>query len=227
MRVPMARRFFPRCLRIALLAVLIAASGGAAVARAEGVAVAVVLENARVLLGPSAATASSRWLSLLEKMRSAPELEQLRAVNNFWNSHLKPADDMAVWGVDDYWATPLESLGKGAGDCEDYVIGKYFSLVFMGMPPEKLRFIYVKARLGTESIAHMVLGYYATPGSEPLVLDSLESRIVSASRRHDLTPVFSFNIRGIYVPGARPASVDRIGRWKSLLARMRSEGFQP
>jgi hypothetical protein len=59
------------------------------------------------------------------------------------------------------------------------------------------------------------------------VLDSLEPRIVSASRRRDLTPVFSFNVRGIYVPGARPASVDRIGRWKSLLARMRSEGFQP
>lgn len=227
MRVPMARRFFPRYLRIVLLAVLIAASGGAAVARAQGLVAAVVLENARVLFGPAAVKASSRWLSLLEKMRSAPELEQLRAVNNFWNSHLKPADDMATWGVDDYWATPLESLAKGAGDCEDYVIGKYFSLVFMGMPPEKLRFIYVKARLGTESIAHMVLGYYSTPDSEPLVLDSLESRIVSASRRRDLTPVFSFNVRGIYVPGARPASVDRIGRWKSLLARMRGEGFQP
>jgi hypothetical protein len=64
---------------------------------------------------------------------------------------------------------------------------------------EKLRLIYVRARLGgagsTQSIAHMVLGYYETPAAEPLVLDSLLDNIMPASQRKDLTPVFSFNAR--------------------------------
>ena len=136
-----------------------------------------------------------------------------------------------LWSQPDYWATPLETLGKGAGDCEDYVIGKYFSLLRLGVAVEKLRLIYVRARLGgagsTQSIAHMVLGYYETPAAEPLVLDSLLDNIMPASQRKDLTPVFSFNAQGVYVAGAQPASVDRITRWRDLLARMKQEGFLP
>ena len=95
------------------------------------------------------------------------------------------------------------------------------------MAPEKLRFVYVRARIGSQSIAHMVLGYYPQPQAEPLVLDSLIDRIQPAHNRPDLTPVFSFNAQGVYVPGGRRSSVDGIGRWRDLLSRMRSEGFQP
>jgi predicted transglutaminase-like cysteine proteinase len=121
-------------------------------------------------------------------------------------------------------------LGKGAGDCEDYVIGKYFSLIALGVPTSKLRFVYVRARIGgpesTEQIAHMVLGYYPTPNSIPLVLDSLVSSIMPASQRRDLVPVFSFNADGVYVDGKQAAPVDRIGRWRNLLQRMEREGVR-
>lgn len=44
----------------------------------------------------------------------------------------------------------------------------------MGVPANKLRFIYVRARVGgpasSSQIAHMVLGYYETPNAVPLVL---------------------------------------------------------
>src|SRR5690606_16014984 len=110
-------------------------------------------------------------------------------------------------------------------------IGKYFSLIHMGVPAEKLRLIYVKARIGgrgsSQSIAHMVLGYYATPDADPLVLDSLVDSISPASQRQDLTPVFSFNAQGIYVAGGAATSPDRIGHWRSLLSKMQKEGFQP
>lgn len=171
------------------------------------------------------------WLSLLQKLAERGTPEKLKSINEFWNLSAVGGDDRQIWGETEYWATPIETLGKRAADCEDYVIGKYFSLVQLGVPVEKLRFIYVRARVGgmgsTQSIAHMVLGYYETPQSEPLVLDNLSGTIAPASGRRDLTPVFSFNGEGVYMAGAQPASVERISRWKNLMARMKDEGMVP
>ena len=171
------------------------------------------------------------WLEFLEQQAGRQGVPLLQAVNDYWNQAVMGSEDMQIWGEAEYWATPLESLGKRAADCEDFVIGKYFSLLRLGVPVEKLRFIYVRARIGgigsTQSIAHMVLGYYETPQSDPLVLDNLVDRMRPASQRNDLTPVFSFNTQGIYVAGAQPASVERISRWKGLIARMQKEGFMP
>ena len=172
-----------------------------------------------------------QWLAMLQTQKSRPLSQQLPAVNEFWNRAVVQTDDSLLWSQPDYWATPLETLGKGAGDCEDYVIGKYFSLLRLGVPGDKLRLIYVRARMGgvgsTQSIAHMVLGYYETPMAEPLVLDSMVDFLLPSSQRKDLTPVFSFNAQGVYVAGAQPSSVDRITRWRDLLTRMKQEGFLP
>lgn len=168
-----------------------------------------------------------KWLDTLAAIRSIPEKEQLEAINRFWNYTAEAKEDIEIWGVEDYWATPLETLGKGAADCEDYVIGKYFSLIHLGVSPEKLRLIYVRAQVAGRSIAHMVLGYYPEPNAEPLILDNLTGLIKRASQRPDLTPVFSFNSQGVYVSGASPRSVDNISRWRNLLERMRNEGFTP
>ena len=169
------------------------------------------------------------WVDFLNQQSMVDVRAQLQAVNDFWNVNALGGEDQQIWGETEYWATPLETLGKGEADCEDYVIGKYFSLLHLGVPVEKLRFIYVRARVGGvgsgRSIAHMVLGYYETPEAEPLVLDNLLSSMVPASQRNDLTPVFSFNGQGIYVQGAQPASVDRINRWRGLQQRMQQEGF--
>ncbi|MGB6100029.1 MAG: transglutaminase-like cysteine peptidase [Comamonas sp.] len=171
------------------------------------------------------------WLALLQAQAARPLKARLAAVNEFWNRVVLSSEDISVWGQSDYWATPLESLGKRAGDCEDYVIGKYFSLLYLGMPGEQLRFIYVRARIGgvgsAQSIAHMVLGYYETPQGEPLVLDNMINDILPARDRPDLTPVFSFNAGGIYLPGRQPTPAERISRWPDLLARMQQEGFMP
>jgi len=121
---------------------------------------------------------------------------------------------------------------KGRGDCEDYVIGKYFSLIAAGMPSSRLRLVYVRAQIGGSdgsAQAHMVLAYYATPGAEPLVLDSLIGEIRPASRRPDLAPVFSFNSDGLWQgTGAQSAGdpLARLSRWREVLAKARSEGFQ-
>ncbi|MCZ4330608.1 transglutaminase-like cysteine peptidase [Castellaniella denitrificans] len=182
---------------------------------------------ARQHYGAKAGRAVEAWQAMLAQAAGLDEQEKLRMVNGFWNNALIGGEDISIWGQVDYWATPLQSLAKGAGDCEDYVIGKYFSLLHLGVAPEKLRFVYVRAQVGSQSIAHMVLGYYPQPQAEPLVLDSLVDRIQPAHNRPDLTPVFSFNAQGVYIPGGKRSSVERIGRWRDLLSRMRTEGFQP
>jgi len=180
--------------------------------------------------GQTAATTVKAWRDLIEKNKTQPNQTKLERVNHFFNDHISYAEDEAVWGVEDYWATPLELLGKGRGDCEDYAIAKYISLLLMDVPVQKLRLVYVRARMGSGTIAHMVLSYFEDPTSDPLILDNLTDSIFPAKRRSDLFPIFSFSHEGLWVGGERGPSGNpsaRLSRWRDVLRRMRSEGISP
>lgn len=181
------------------------------------------------LYGPqgSAMQRVDAWQRLLGDEAGASEAEQLRAVNAFFNTQLRFSDDQRIWRQTDYWATPVESLLKGAGDCEDYAIAKYFSLRELGVPADKLRITYVKAlRLNQ---AHMVLTYYEKPDSIPLVLDNLIGSILPASQRSDLLPVYAFNGEGLWLANVgssrQVGDSKRLSRWQDLLKKMKAEGF--
>ena len=118
------------------------------------------------------------------------EAKHLRPVNNFFN-RLPSSTDRALWGVDEYWATPAEALSVNGADCEDFAFAKYFALKELGMASVRLRMVYAKQANSSE--AHMVLAYYPEPRAEPLILDNLDGRILPASQRPDLTPVYTFN----------------------------------
>jgi predicted transglutaminase-like cysteine proteinase len=175
------------------------------------------------------------WRRLVEETRGiAKAKDKLRRVNEFFNRRIQFADDREVWGQSDYWATPMETLAKGRGDCEDFTIAKYFTLLSAGLPDQQLRLVYVKAVIGGPESkliqAHMVLAYYPAPDAEPLVLDNLITDIRPASRRPDLTPVFSFNDQGIWQGAGggdakSPGGIGRLSRWQDLLRRARLEGF--
>ena len=173
------------------------------------------------------------WAGLLESTRRRPAPEQLARVNDFFNQRVRFVDDIDLWGQPDYWATPMETLAHGAGDCEDFAMAKYFTLLALGVPVEKLRLTYVRARLAAAGgaatyQAHMVLAYYASPDAEPLVLDNLVPGIQPASRRTDLLPVFNFNSERIYQMGAGKTAttgVSQLSRWADALRRARADGF--
>lgn len=182
-------------------------------------------------LGSQAVQGVRALQPVLAGLATADDPTRLDAVNRFFNGRIVFAEDMQVWQQEDYWASPLEVLQQGRGDCEDYAIAKYFSLLAVGMPAARLRLVYVRLQVGGPggpSQAHMVLAYYADAQAEPLILDNLVTEIRPASRRPDLTPVFSFNSEGLWQGngGQRLGDpVERLSRWREVLRKARAEGF--
>ncbi|MEK9720600.1 MAG: transglutaminase-like cysteine peptidase, partial [Quisquiliibacterium sp.] len=123
--------------------------------------------------GPDAAALVADWRKMINSARELDETARLEAVNGFFNRRLRFEDDISVWKQNDYWASPMEFMGVGAGDCEDFAIAKYVSLMLLGVPNDKLRLIYVRAQVGGSPVAHMVVGYYEDPTEEPVILDNL------------------------------------------------------
>src|ERR1700744_4250940 len=82
--------------------------------------------------GPTGVANAKALQQMMAGLAGKDDATRLRAVNDFFNQRLAYMEDIDNWGVQDYWASPLESLGKGAGDCEDYAIGKYFTLTTLG-----------------------------------------------------------------------------------------------
>jgi predicted transglutaminase-like cysteine proteinase len=163
------------------------------------------------------------WQQLINSSKDKPENEQLKLVNDFFNQQVEFIEDLIHWQTKDYWATPLEFLTSGAGDCEDYSIAKYFTLRELGVSEKKLRLTYVKAINLRQ--AHMVLTYFPKMRSIPLVLDNLIVEIKPASERKDLMPVYSFNGSGLWIAkargkGKRIGSSTRLSLWQDLKNKM-------
>ena len=162
---------------------------------------------------------------LLGKLSNENVDKQLKEVNRYFNQ-FKYKSDMKLWGQKDYWATPEEFIGVNSGDCEDYVVAKYFALRSLGVPDDRLYLTYVKAV--RQNVAHMVLSYFETPKSIPLILDNYNQRILPASKRRDLLPVYSFNAKSLFLTNAsaglgRSLPTDKIknNKWQKLLANIK------
>jgi predicted transglutaminase-like cysteine proteinase len=187
------------------------------------------MRSAAERLGAQAVAALGPLQDLLQQAAGLDEQARLEPVNAWFNRRVVFRTDDETWGEADHWASPLEMLQRGQGDCEDYAIAKYFSLVAVGTPVARLRLVYVRAQVnGNASQAHMVLAYYPQSDAEPLILDNLVTSVRPASRRPDLTPVFSFNSEGLWQGVGAQSAGDpqaRLSRWRLVLVKAREEGF--
>lgn len=96
----------------------------------------------------------------------------------------------------DYWATPKEFLICGFGDCEDYAIIKYYSLLKLGFDETKLFVTIVREKY--KGASHMVLSYFKTENESPLILDNLSFKILDLKTRTDLEAQKFINTTGVY-----------------------------
>lgn len=187
-----------------------------------------VMASAEKKYGAGARVRLQAWVKLIADNRKKPEAEKLKLANDFFNQ-IPWASDIEHWGVEDYWATPVEMLASNSGDCEDYAIGKYFTLLALGFPMDRLRINYVLAPAqDPANQAHMVLTYYPKPDAVPFVLDNLIKEIKLASARPDLVPVYGFNGEGLWLAkerasGRAGSSSSKISLWAQLTERLGKE----
>lgn len=187
-----------------------------------------VLNDVETQYGVDAKNRVLNWQTLVRRDArdaSLAELQKLVHANDFFNQ-IRWVTDIEHWGEDDYWATPVETLASNGGDCEDFSVAKYFSLENVALPVEKLRITYVKALEYNQ--AHMVLAYYETPSSEPLILDNINATVLPASQRQDLLPIYSFDAKNIWLARDRGRklksdSMVNLPQWKGVNERL---GFE-
>ena len=137
--------------------------------------------------------AARRLFSIIELGRHRQGRVLLGRINRAVNLSIRPMSDMAQYGVEDYWSTPLETLSSGAGDCEDYAIVKYVALRESGIAPDDLRLVIVRDIKGQTN--HAVL---AVRNDENwLILDNRTLVMVNAEEEHHYYPLFVLDQRGV------------------------------
>ena len=156
-----------------------------------------LLNSYKATYGNQAVSRLESLLAMMDQQRGLPEEQIVINVNNFFNQ-LEYRSDIKTWNKSDYWASRLEFLGKGQGDCEDFAVAKFLTMIQLGVPGEKIFLTYVRAR-GFADAAHLVTTYYKKPGTVPFVLDNYIKKIMPATQRPDLVPVYSFTARDLYI----------------------------
>lgn len=188
-----------------------------------------VLTKVEKKYGGKARLRVSNWRKLMSGVNASAtpikESSKLNQSNDFFNQ-IVWVSDKQHWGKEDYWATPIEMLGTNGGDCEDFSIAKYFTLKDISVKTSKLRITYVKALAYNQ--AHMVLAYYPTPSSDPLIMDNINKKILPASKRRDLLPVFGFNGENLWLAKNRNkklknSSQKSLPQWRRLNQKLLSE----
>lgn len=189
-----------------------------------------IITRAKVQYGEEGHHRIKNWLNFIDASVDKNEWQKVHLVNDFFNENIKYKTDQALWNQKDYWATPLESLGVGMGDCEDYVIAKYFTLIALGVPEEKIRLMYVRQR--TVDQPHMVLIYIEKPNQIPFVLGNFNTKLLPANKRTDLTPIYSFNGQGLWLAkskglGNKVKNSQGVSAWDTMLERIEQGELAP
>lgn len=164
-----------------------------------------------------------QYRQLTKKIKEYSTIRKLSHVNTFFNRIL-PQLDSHKYGINDYWSTQKEFLIKGKGDCEDYVIAKYFTLIESGIPKDKLYLGIVQVKGKTSN--HMVLLYFENSESIPLVMDNLSFKVVGLDIRKRLIKKVIFNEYGSHFIQnnrlGKKATINWKGnnKWDKILTRV-------
>lgn len=175
------------------------------------------------IYGDKATKRAKKWHEVIIENQGNNEWSQIRRVNHFFNASINYEIDLTLWGKKDYWASPVETIGRGRGDCEDYAIAKYFTLTSLGVDPNKLRLMYVRQLKVNQP--HMVLIYFEHPKAVPFVLDNFKSKVLPANKRRDLKPIYSFNAQGLWMAkakglGRKVTNSKGVSAWHNLIKRI-------
>ena len=137
--------------------------------------------------GPCTDPILANWSQELRPLRNLSKMQKISAINSLVNQK-RYADDRRNYGRSDYWASPSEFLVNG-GDCEDYAILKFASLLALGVENQDMRLVVGRLSNGTP---HAFLA--TNIGSEEYILDNRQAQIYLTANRKDYVPKYSMNL---------------------------------
>jgi predicted transglutaminase-like cysteine proteinase len=98
--------------------------------------------------------AERRFEAIVASGRARQGRAQIGDINRAVNLAIRPVSDERRFGVADRWSSPLETIGDGVGDCEDYAILKLLALREAGVASDDLKLLIVRDR--SSRTAHAV-----------------------------------------------------------------------
>jgi predicted transglutaminase-like cysteine proteinase len=139
-------------------------------------------------------SAAAKHLSALVSEAAALQgRAKINLVHRSINRAVRYVSDLQQHGVVDVWSSPLATLAAAQGDCEDYAIAKYATLLMAGVKPEDLRILLVRdRRVGQD---HAVLG--VNNQGQWLILDNRWSEAVTVADVPQFTPLFAIDREGV------------------------------
>ena len=128
------------------------------------------------------------WRESLRRMEKQAKRTQIESVNRYLNAS-PYVPDIVNWGIADYWETPLEFL-MFAGDCEDYAIAKFFSLLRLGFTNDQMQIVILQDQ--NLKVPHAILA--VTLEGTNYILDNQISQVVPDTLIHHYTPMYGVNL---------------------------------
>ena len=127
------------------------------------------------------------WRRVVTTAAGLDREKRLEVINRFFN-RWPFREDREAYGTREYWATPSEFMNN-SGDCEDYVIAKFFALRHLGFSNEEMRIAVVYDR--KRRIGHVVLAIFSA--HDIVILNNQTDLIVSHSRYENYVPLYLLN----------------------------------
>jgi predicted transglutaminase-like cysteine proteinase len=140
-----------------------------------------------------ASDAALRLLSIVDAGRQREGRARLGEINRAINLAIRPMTDLAQFGQEDVWSSPLATFYRGAGDCEDYAIAKFAALRMAGIAAEDLRIVVLADTVRGEGHAVAAVrldGHW-------LILDNRRMAMVEDMAFRNYRPLFVIDQSGV------------------------------
>jgi predicted transglutaminase-like cysteine proteinase len=154
---------------------------------------------------------AKRFLTIVAAARSRVGRARLGEVNRAVNLAIRPNRGLVHDRGTERWTAPIDTLTRGAGDCEDYAIAKFAALRAVGIDEEHLRLMIVRDVVLRED--HAVLT--AELDGRWLILDNRHMAMIEMTQAKQYVPLFALGVDGIRrvdVDGSRGSTGTTPGR---------------
>ncbi len=140
-----------------------------------------------------ASPAALQFLAIVDNAKIRDGRGRLGEINRAINLAIRPMSDLAQYGAEDVWSSPLVTFGKGAGDCEDYAIAKFAALRHAGISPDDLRIVIMHDTVRDED--HAVAA--AKLDGHWLMLDNRRMAMIEDVHVRNYRPSFVIDQHGV------------------------------